>query len=176
MTLLALLSTPLAYRKLQAEVDAYYAAKGNADADGIISYGDAKSLKYVQAAIREGLRMWPPSVGLFSKLVPESGDTLHGLYLPPGTEIGQSVYGIGRSTKTWGPDADIYRPERWLEASPDKFAEMTTACDFVFSSGKYLCLGKPVAFMEMSKVFVEVRADISAFFARVPAVLKLTFG
>ncbi len=160
MTLLALLSTPEAYRKLQAEIDAYYSDKLRHDtnAERIISYSDAKSLSYLQAAMREGLRLWPPSAGLFTREVPKDGDTIHGYYLPPGTEIGQCLYGIGRSQSLWGPDADIFRPERWLEADPDRLQEMKTANDLVFSSGKYLCLGKPIALMEMSKFFVEVRS------------------
>lgn len=155
--MLSLLSTPAAYRKVQAEIDAYYSGKGAENApDKVISYSDAKSFVYLTGAIREAMRLWPPSAGLFSKLVPKGGDTIHGFYLPEGTEIGQSLYGIGRQESIWGPDPEIFRPERWLEASPEKLQEMTTASDLVFSSGKYLCLGKPVAMMEMSKFFVEV--------------------
>jgi len=156
MTLLALLTHPDAYRKAQAEVDAYYASRGS-DGDSVIGYSDAKSLVYVQAAIREATRLWPPPAGLFSKQVPEGGDTLHGFRLPAGTEVGQSNYGIGRLPSLWGPDAAVFRPERWLEAGPDQLREMQTANDLIFSSGKYLCLGKPIAQMEMGKLFVEVR-------------------
>jgi len=158
MTLLGLLTNPHTYRKVQEEIDAYYAKKGAGKGgdDGVISYSDAKSLLYLQGAMREALRIWPPPAGLFSKEVPKGGDTVHGYFLPEGTEIGQSMYGIGRQESLWGPDADVFRPERWLEASPEKLQEMQTANDLVFSSGKYLCLGKPVALMEMSKFFVEV--------------------
>ena len=162
MTLLSLLTAPETYRKLQAEIDAAYPEKASGDTENaeVISYSDAKTLPYLQAALREGMRLWPPPAGLFSKEVPKAGDTVHGYYLPPGTEIGQSMYGIGRLPSLWGSDAEIFRPERWLEASPEKLQEMQTASDLVFSAGKYLCLGKPVAIMEMSKLFVEVSSDL----------------
>ncbi len=151
--MLALLTTPHAYRKLQAEVDGYYADKPD---DHIISYPDTKSLPYLQATIREGLRLWPPSSGLLSKEVPKGGDTLHGYYLPEGTEIGQCMAGIGKQREVWGEDADVFRPERWSEAKGEVLERMQLASDIVFSSGKYLCLGKSIAWMETSKFFAEV--------------------
>ncbi|KAH6855585.1 cytochrome P450 [Chaetomium sp. MPI-CAGE-AT-0009] len=164
MTLLCLLTTPEAYRKVQMEIDAFYAGKST-NAGSVISYVDAKTLPYVQAVIREALRLWPPSAGLFSKQVPDGGDTIHGFFLPTGTEVGQSAMAVGRHPRLWGTtDAHIFRPERWLEASPEAFDEMQAAVELVFSSGKYVCLGKHIAWMELLKFFVEVlrRYDIAA--------------
>ncbi len=152
MSLCALLTTPSAYRKLQDEVDAFYAE----NTGEVISYAEAKKLTYLQAVLRESMRLWPPPAGLFSKQVPESGDTVHGYYLPPGTEIGQSLIGIGRTRELFGADSDIFRPERWLEASPQQFEEMASTVDLVFSSAKYLCLGKHIALMELAKLLAEV--------------------
>ncbi|KAK0702761.1 cytochrome P450 [Lasiosphaeris hirsuta] len=162
MALLAILTTPSAYNKLQSEIDKFYTNKEAADTS-IISYTDTRNLPYLQAVIREALRLWPPSAGLFTKEVPRSGDTIHGYYLPPRTEVGQCVYSIGRLPRIWGTDHDVFRPERWLEASPEKLEEMQAAVDLVFSSGKYICLGKHVAWMELMKFFVEVlrRYDIA---------------
>jgi len=160
MTLLCLLTTPNSYRKAQAEVDAYYDSKeAKNDPNSILTYADAKSLPYIQACIREALRLWPPSAGLFTKQVPDNGgDTVHGYYLPPGTELGQCVMGVGRYPPLFGntEDASIFRPERWFEADPQKLEQMASAVDLVFSTAKYVCLGKPIALMEMAKFFVEV--------------------
>ncbi|KAK0644013.1 cytochrome P450 [Cercophora newfieldiana] len=173
MSVLGLLTTPEAYRKAQAEADAFYATRA-ADSDSVISYADAKTLPYVQAVIREAFRLWPPSAGLFTKQVPDEGDTIHGYYLPRGTEVGQSAVGIGRQPRIWGADAGIFRPERWLEADPEAFEEMAAAVDLVFSAGKYVCLGKHIAWMEMLKWLVEVlrRYDIAAINNAQPAKLK----
>lgn len=96
---------------------------------------------------------------LFTKQVPDDrGDMVHGYYLPPGTEVDQSVMGVGRDPTIFGntEDANIFRPERWLEADPERFKQMASAVDLVFSTGKYVCQGKPVALMELAKLFVEV--------------------
>jgi len=152
LTLCALLTTPSAYRKVQDEVDAFYAE----NTGDVITYAQVKTLTYLQAVIRETMRLWPPSSGLFSKQVPNSGDTVHGYYLPPGTEIAQSMTGIGRTCELFGADSDIFRPERWLEASPQQFEEMASTVDLVFSTAKYNCLGKHIALMELGKILVEV--------------------
>ncbi|KAK5653714.1 hypothetical protein OQA88_8745 [Cercophora sp. LCS_1] len=157
MTMLCLLTTPEAYCKVQTEIDDFYAKQGLKNGDeSVISYADAKTLPYVQAVVREVLRLWPPSAGLFTKEVPKEGDTIHGYYVPPGTEVGQCMPSVGKLIRIWGDDFNIFRPERWLEASPDKFDEMAAAVDLVFSSGKYVCLGKHIAWMELLKFVVEV--------------------
>jgi cytochrome P450 len=58
----------------------------------------------------------------------------------------------------FGPDAELFRPERWLEASedPTRLAHMTSTVDLLFHYGKYKCLGQNVALMEFNKVFVEL--------------------
>ncbi|KAK0631284.1 cytochrome P450 [Immersiella caudata] len=177
LALLALLTTPSTYRKAQDEVDAFYSGKPapfNPDTDPIVSYADAKTLPYIQAVIREAFRIWPPSAGLFSKQVPDEGDTIHGYYLPKGTEVGQSMVGIGRQPRIWGDDAEIFRPERWLEADAEAFEEMQAAVDLVFSGGKYVCLGKHVGWMELLKWFVEVlrRYDVAVVNNAQPLKLK----
>ncbi|KAJ0342059.1 hypothetical protein COL154_009463 [Colletotrichum chrysophilum] len=56
----------------------------------------------------------------------------------------------------YGPDADVFRPERWLEAEDDQLKSMTAQWELVFKYGKWQCLGKTVALLEMNKVFVEL--------------------
>ena len=60
--------------------------------------------------------------------------------------------------KIFGDDADCFRPERWLEAEPERLKEMENIVDLVFGSGRWLCLGKTMVLMELRKVFVEVSA------------------
>lgn len=162
MALLSILTTPSAYRKLQAEIDNFHADKAaEADDKSVITYADARTLPYLQAVIREALRLWPPSAGLFTKEVPKAGDSIHGYYLPPGTEVGQCLSSVGKLPRIWGADADLFYPERWLEATPEKFEEMQAAVDLVFSSGKYVCLGKHIAWMELLKFFAEVIGSLA---------------
>lgn len=64
-----------------------------------------------------------------------------------------------RSKETFGTDADVFRPERWLEAAADeeRFKEMSDVIELAFGYGRFQCLGKTIAYMELNKIFVEVR-------------------
>lgn len=81
---------------------------------------------------------------------------INGLFIPGGTSIGYDAFGIFRSKEIFGQDADIFRPERWLEDTPESIKELERTLDLVFSFGRYQCLGRNVAMMELNKVFVEV--------------------
>jgi cytochrome P450 len=153
VVLLNLMSAPLIYQRLQSEIDS---ATANGKISSPITDAEAKKLPYLQAVIKEGLRITPPATGLFPKTVPEGGDVLNGIFVPGGTQIGTSSYGIHHSKKVYGEDADVFRPERWLEAEGDTLADMQASIDLIFHYGKWQCLGKPVALMELNKIYVEL--------------------
>lgn len=50
----------------------------------------------------------------------------------------------------------MFRPERWLEVDEGRRREMDNDLELVFSAGKYQCLGRNIALVELNKVFVEV--------------------
>ncbi|KAF6805041.1 cytochrome p450 [Colletotrichum sojae] len=153
MTLLSLVNNPPAYRRLQREIDDAVAA---GTISSPITNAQALGLPYLQAVIHEGLRFYPPVTGLGFKCAPDGGDVLCGHAVPGGTQIGQNFFGVGRSRAVWGPDADVFLPERWLRAGEDEMRRMKAAVDTHFGHGKYSCLGKPIAMMELNKVFVEL--------------------
>lgn len=151
MTILSLIATPPAYAKLLAEIGSARAA-----ASSPISWSHTQELPYLQAVVREGLRMWPPAGGLGFKLVPPAGDVVNGFFVPGGTNIGHNFFGVGRSRLVWGDDAAVFRPERWLLAEGDELRSMVAAVDTHFGHGKYGCLGKSIALMEIHKTIFEV--------------------
>ncbi|RMZ74477.1 cytochrome p450 [Pyrenophora seminiperda CCB06] len=158
--ILNLTTNAAAYHKLQAEIDAGIASGAISSP---IKDSEARRLPYLQAVIKEGLRIMPPATGASFKLVPEQGDVLNGHFIPSGTQIGSSYLSIQHSTSIFGPDAAIFRPERWLDADPTRLANMTNTVDLVFHYGKYQCLGRNVALMEFNKLFIELlrRFDFS---------------
>ncbi len=79
------------------------------------------------------------------------------MFIPGGTNVGYCAWGIHRNKEIFGVDADMFRPERWLTSGGVKLTRMQKTADLVFGYGKYMCLGKPVAMLELNKVFVEVR-------------------
>lgn len=152
-TMLYLMSTPQAYRALAGEIRA-------ADAAGAISHpitdAEARRLPYLQAVIKEGLRVFPPVTGLMPTLVPAGGDVVDGVHVPEGTEIGWSAFGVQHNKGVYGEDAEAFRPERWLVEDEEALRGMLSTWELIFKYGKWQCLGRNVALMELNKVFVEV--------------------
>lgn len=124
--------------------------------DEVISNERAQRMVYLQAVIKEGLRWHPPIAGMVSKKVPAAGDEWKGISLPPGTEVGFCSWGAMRDVSFWGEDAEEFRPERWLDADVSKIKAMDATLGLNFGYGRWQCLGKDVALMELNKVFVEV--------------------
>lgn len=149
MTFLYLITNPRVLEKFRNECS-------NASISSPIQDAEARKLPYLQAIIKEGLRIWPPVVGLMAKEVPAESDIINGLFIPGGTSIGYCAFGMFRDKKIWGEDADVFRPERWLEGSPARIKQEEETLELIFAQGKYQCLGKNVALMELNKVFVEV--------------------
>ncbi|KAM3533367.1 hypothetical protein MY4038_003374, partial [Beauveria bassiana] len=150
MTLLSLIAAPTAFKALQKEID-----EASASVHEPLSWHEIRQLPYLQAVIKESLRMWPPVSGLGFKLVPPGGEHINGYFVPGGTEIGQAFLAVGRSRQIWGADADVFRPERWLCASQADLTKMNKAVDTHFGGGKFSCLGKPIAMMELHKTVYE---------------------
>ena len=141
---------PLVYARIQAELDQAPLSPS------IVTDSEAKRLPYLQACIREGMRIFPPVTGLFNKRVPPGGDTIHGKFIPEGTEIAYAAWDFYMDPAIFGADAEIFRPERWLEASEEELAAMQKTVDLIFGYGKYQCLGKPIALLELGKALAEV--------------------
>ncbi|KAF2213508.1 hypothetical protein CERZMDRAFT_120796 [Cercospora zeae-maydis SCOH1-5] len=131
--------------------------------EDVIKDSTARGMKYLQACIKEGLRIAPPVSGLFSHEVPAGGDEVDGYFVPGGTRIGWSTYAMTRNPTLFGPDEHCFRPERWLLRedggdceSSAKLHEMEQNNEVIFGYGRFKCLGQPVALMELNKIFVEL--------------------
>jgi cytochrome P450 len=129
-------------------------------------------MPYLQAVVREGLRIHPPLSNVVPKKVPKGGDSIvldgktH--FLPEGTNIGYNVWGVHREKTIFGEDAEVFRPERWLIEEKDasdikRLASMRRTNEMIFGYGKYQCLGKPVAWLEITKVLFEVSVIVQRY-------------
>jgi benzoate 4-monooxygenase len=84
-------------------------------------FSDVKSLPYLQACINEGLRLHSTSgIGLPRIIPPGLTLELCGERFTEGTILSIPSYTIHYSQEIWGNDAEIYRPERWLEREVGK--------------------------------------------------------
>jgi cytochrome P450 len=154
MIIFFIVTNPSVHRQLRKELD-------TAQEEGRLSFpvvqdNEIKSMAYLEACIREGLRLWPPVVGLMSKVVPPEGAELLGQFVPGGTRIGYSGWGLCRHKVTFRPDPEVFRPERWIESDATRLEDMTRSVDLVFGWGKNACLGKTIAQLEMRKTISEL--------------------
>jgi cytochrome P450 len=61
-------------------------------------------------------------------------------------------YVLHHNTSVWGPDHDIFRPERWLDPS-----KPVSANDLVsFGAGHRACIGRNIAMMSIVKVLATI--------------------
>ena len=160
-TMLYVMGNKRVYVKLQEEIDeAVREGKVAKDGEGVISFAVAKQLPYLQAVIREGLRVFPPVRNILPKDIPAGGDTVmvdgKPVFLPGGVDIGYSALAMHHDKKLYGEDAAIFRPERWFEPDQEKLAAMLKVNELTFGHGRWQCLGKNVAQMELNKTFFEV--------------------
>lgn len=159
------MTSPYAYRAIQKEIDTAV-QDGRVTGEGMIKDPEARELPYLKAVIQEGIRFWPPVTGGVQKLSPPEGDTFtlssgEEVHIPGGVNIGWSSWGMMRDKSIFGADAEIFRPERWLEddetsEGKDKLATMGKVMDLCFGYGKYQCLGRNVTWLELNKVVFEL--------------------
>jgi cytochrome P450 len=164
--MLYLLSHPRVYAKLQAEVDGAVRNGAAPPSPAIIPDSEVRKLPYLQAVIKEGIRIHPPVTDNVPKRVPDEGETFtldgKSVFLPGGTHISYAAWPLHMSKGIFGDDAEEFRPERWLiEKDERRLAEMNRTHELIFGYGKYQCLGRPIALMEIGKVVFEVCATSS---------------
>ncbi len=128
-----LMKNPRCYQKLMKEID-------DADRAGQLStpveYAESLKLQYLQVLIKEAMRLHP-GVGLpLSRVVPKGGAELCETFVPEDTIVGVNAWVVHLDKDVYGEDAADFRPERWLEASPEQLKLMERTF-FSVSSAPY---------------------------------------
>ena len=85
-----------------------------------------------------------------TRLTPPGGAEIDGQQIPGGVRIALNAWVLHRNEEVFGPDAKVYRPERWLEDAEK--AKAMERCMFQFGGGSHLCIGKNLALLEMNKL------------------------
>ncbi|EEP76610.1 predicted protein [Uncinocarpus reesii 1704] len=145
-------TNPSAYHALQAEID----IAAETATRPVIADQHAKSLPYLQACIKETLRLWPPIMGLMPK-TSDKDDEICGIRVPAKTQVAWVPLAMMKDRTVFGEDACVFEPRRWIDAQPARLREMEATHGLVFATGsRWECLGKRLAYMEMGKTIFEV--------------------
>ena len=117
-----LIRTPRAMQKLREEI-AHHIENGKTTVDRV-TFKASQEIPYLQACIKEGLRLHPATGLPMWRVINEGGADLCGRYFPAGTEVGVNTWVAHYDEDIWGPDARDFRPERWIETSSDRLKVM----------------------------------------------------
>eukprot|EP00250_Pteridium_aquilinum_P020172 c24734_g1_i2 orf=84-1865(-) len=140
---------------------------------GTFSYDELRKMNYLQAALSESMRLYPP-VPSDCKYAMEDDTFPDGTQVLKGYQISYNVFAMGRAERVWGKDCLEFRPERWLgddgqfvAASPYKYP--------VFQAGPRICLGKDFAFIQMKLLVASLVRDFE-FVVQPGFKPKLSYG
>ncbi|KAI9116302.1 hypothetical protein K1719_012469 [Acacia pycnantha] len=126
-----LLKNPNTMKKAQEEVRRVYRSKGYVDES------EVHQLKYVDAVIKETLRLHPPLPLLLPRENQESCE-INGYELPPKTRVIINDWAIGRDPKYWN-EPEKFDPERFLN-SPTDYNFKGTEFEYIpFGSRRRIC-------------------------------------
>lgn len=124
--------------------------------DGRLTYDEYRkhirsdNTSYILAVFQETLRLYPPVPENYKQAVYDDVLPHSGYAVPRGTEMHIPTYAIHRHPDFWGPDANEFNPDRWLQ--PDFRKNLRPGQYIPFHGGPRLCLGKDFALLEATLV------------------------
>ena len=148
-----LLRNPEVFNKLRSTIIEEF---GTYDNPHNITFTTLKGCQYLQYCLNEVLRLWTVVPGNGRRTnkattLPRGGgpDGKSPIYLPPQIDVNYSVHVMHRRKDIWGPDAEEFRPERFVGRRP--------GWEFLpFNGGPRICIGQQFALTEASYVVVRL--------------------
>ena len=159
-----LLKHPSSLAKLRQEIENDTATLDDKITE-LVTWKQSLQLPYLHACIKEAGRLHPPFGLPYERVVPAPGATICNTFLTEGTVVGMSPWATHRDYKTFGDDADVWRPERWLGGDDGRKRKMENAL-LTFGAGNRSCIGKRISYLEISKLVPSLVAayDVCIFF------------
>jgi cytochrome P450 len=115
------------------------------------TFTELNKLPYLDACIKESMRLRTISGDMLERVVGSSGAEIAGSWVPGGTVVTVSSHVVNRDESIWGSCTEMYNPDRWTEADEAHRRRMERSL-IAFSAGKRICLGQHIAWLEMKKL------------------------
>jgi len=109
----------------------------------MVCESDLPKLVYLQAAVKETLRLHPSGPLLVRHLFGTASCNVLGYEIPQNTLVLVNVWAIGRNPKSW-EDAEEFKPERFMEkvgSEVDANGDQNFGC-LLFGAGRRRCPGQ----------------------------------
>ncbi|MBS0307673.1 MAG: cytochrome P450 [Proteobacteria bacterium] len=107
---------------------------------------DFAKLNWLNATLKEALRLYPPAPLLFVRRVTQD-ITLGEWTIPKGSNLSVPVWHVHHDAR-WFPEPDTFQPERFLPGAPD----IPRGAYLPFGTGPRVCIGQHFAMMEMALI------------------------
>ncbi|KAK4480026.1 hypothetical protein RD792_013083 [Penstemon davidsonii] len=118
--------------------------------DKILEESDIMVLPYLQACVKETIRMHPPIPFLLPHRATETCNVMN-FTIPKGSQVLVNTWAMANDPSIWD-DPSSYRPERFLDSGIDFKGNNF---EFVpFGLGRRMCPGLPMAFAQVQYVVV----------------------
>ena len=116
------------------------------------TWTECQSLPYLNAVIKEALRLNPALALPMERIVPAGRGLKIGFdTFPPGTIVGMNPWVLHRDRRIFGEDAEEWNPRRWLSKDEEEVKYMDQHI-LTFGAGKRTCLGRNIAMLELTKL------------------------
>ncbi|KAF8576118.1 cytochrome P450, partial [Ramaria rubella] len=144
--ILAMLLSPETQKKAQAELDSVVGM------DRLPEFSDRESLPYINALCQEVLR-WNPVAPLGVAHRVTQDDVYGDYFIPEGSLVMGNSWGMLRDERTYGPEPEKFRPERFLNPGT-KFPLPA------FGYGRRICPGRHLA---INSIFIGIASVLKVF-------------
>ncbi|GMI76924.1 cytochrome P450, family 82, subfamily C, polypeptide 4 [Hibiscus trionum] len=133
-----LLNNRHALKKAKEELDIHVGK------DRHVEESDIKNLVYLQAIVKETLRLYPPSPILALRAAMEECTLSNGYHVTPGTRLLLNAWQIQHDQHVW-TDPDEFKPERFLTTHKDLDLKGQNFELLPFGAGRRACSGVSLA-------------------------------
>jgi len=146
--------------RVRAEIAATRAKSGGRE----LSTADLDSMTFTQATLKEAMRLHPVAywiqreatrddvIPLAFPVTTKSGTQISSIPVTKGTQVDLAIHVYNRLPEVWGPDADQWNPERFLNLKKTSLGVYSNL--MTFGGGPRSCIGWQFAVIEMQIILV----------------------
>ncbi|KAH9989062.1 cytochrome P450 [Russula compacta] len=152
---------PESQERVRAEIIATRAKNGGKE----LSVRDLDGMEFTQATLKESMRLHPvvytlnreagrdDVIPLAFPITTKSGKRISSIPITKGTPIDVSIGAYNRLPEVWGPDANDWNPERFLNLDKPKQTPIGVIANLMnFAGGVRSCIGWRFAILEMQVI------------------------